>query len=379
MKTIGIITYHHYYNYGTMLQALALQEKVEQLGYQAELIDFKQDNSLSIYEMLKLRIKRMPVYIKERKKYRALADSREKIKEKNELFEQFYKTYLHVGKKKYTTTQQLMENPPVYDGYVVGSDQTWNPFVANSPEAFFLPFVENKSKKGSYGPSLAVKSLSDEKEKEYRKKLSNFSFLSCREQDGAQLLSRITQKEVKCVLDPTLLLSAKEWGKYCEFEIPKEPYILVYFLGEKSEHRRAVEKIQKLTNWKIISLPAAYLEMENNDYKKVWGGPKEFLSLIRGAALICTDSFHGTMFSINFQRNFFSFCKSSDSEESSENSRLYSALNIFGLSNRIIHNMDNLTAEDISIDYKNVIPILEEQRRDSIEYLENMLFEMTKG
>ena len=379
MKTIGIITYHHYYNYGTMLQALALQEKVEQLGYQAELIDFKQDNSLSRYEMLKLRIKRMPVYIKERKKYRALADSREKIKEKNELFEQFYKTYLHVGKKKYTTTQQLMENPPVYDGYVVGSDQTWNPFVANSPEAFFLPFVENKSKKGSYGPSLAVKSLSDEKEKEYRKKLSNFSFLSCREQDGAQLLSRITQKEVKCVLDPTLLLSAKEWGKYCEFEKPKEPYILVYFLGEKSEHRRAVEKIQKLTNWKIISLPAAYLEMENNDYKKVWGGPKEFLSLIRGAALICTDSFHGTMFSINFQRNFFSFCKSSDSEESSENSRLYSALNIFGLSNRIIHNMDNLTAEDISIDYKNVIPILEEQRRDSIEYLENMLFEMTKG
>ena len=379
MKTIGIITYHHYYNYGTMLQALALQEKVEQLGYQAELIDFKQDNSLSRYEMLKLRIKRMPVYIKERKKYRALADSREKIKEKNELFEQFYKTYLHVGKKKYTTTQQLMENPPVYDGYVVGSDQTWNPFVANSPEAFFLPFVENKSKKGSYGPSLAVKSLSDEKEKEYRKKLSNFSFLSCREQDGAQLLSRITQKEVKCVLDPTLLLSAKEWGKYCEFEIPKEPYILVYFLGEKSEHIRAVEKIQKLTNWKIISLPAAYLEMENNDYKKVWGGPKEFLSLIRGAALICTDSFHGTMFSINFQRNFFSFCKSSDSEESSENSRLYSALNIFGLSNRIIHNMDNLTAEDISIDYKNVIPILEEQRRDSIEYLENMLFEMTKG
>ena len=379
MKTIGIITYHHYYNYGTMLQALALQEKVEQLGYQAELIDFKQDNSLSRYEMFKLRIKRMPVYIKERKKYRVLADSREKIKEKNELFEQFYKTYLHVGKKKYTTTQQLMENPPVYDGYVVGSDQTWNPFVANSPEAFFLPFVENKSKKGSYGPSLAVKSLSDEKEKEYRKKLSSFSFLSCREQDGAQLLSRITQKEVKCVLDPTLLLSAKEWGKYCEYEIPKEPYILVYFLGEKSEHRRVVEKIQKLTNWKIISLPAAYLEMENNDYKKVWGGPKEFLSLIKGAALICTDSFHGTMFSINFQRNFFSFCKSSDSEESSENPRLYSALNIFGLSNRIIHNMDNLTAEDISIDYKNVIPILEEQRRYSIEYLENMLFEMTKG
>ena len=379
MKTIGIITYHHYYNYGTMLQALALQKKVEQLGYQAELIDFKQDNSLSRCEMLKLRMRRMPVYIKERKKYQVLAESRGKIKDKNDLFENFYEEYLHVGKKKYTTTQQLIENPPVYDGYVVGSDQTWNPYVANSPEAFFLPFVENKSKKGSYGPSLAIRTLSDKKEKEYRKKLSSFAFLSCREQDGAQLLSRITQKEVKCVLDPTLLLSDKEWGKYCKYEIPKEPYILIYFLGEKLEHRKAVEKLHKITNWKIVSLPVSYLEMGNNDCKKVWGGPSEFLSLIRGAALICTDSFHGTMFSINFQKNFFAFCKSSDSEEASENSRLYSALNIFGLSNRIIHNIDNLTEKDISIDYKSVIPILEEQRRDSIEYLENMLFEMTKG
>lgn len=379
MKTTGIITYHHYYNYGTMLQALALQEKVEQLGYCAELIDFKQDNTLSKYEMFKLRIKRMPVYLRERKKYQVLADSRKKIRGKNQLFEQFYKSYLHVGKMKYTTTQQLMENPPVYDCYVVGSDQTWNPFVANSPEAFFLPFVKDNSKKGSYGPSLAVRTLSDKKEIEYRNKLSSFSFLSCREQDGAQLLSCITQKEVKCVLDPTLLLSAKEWGRYCEYVIPKEPYILVYFLGEKTEHRRAVEKIQEITKWKVVCLPAAYLEMANNDYEKVWGGPKEFLSLIRGAALVCTDSFHGTMFSINFQRNFFSFCKNSDSEESSENSRLYSALNIFGLSNRLINNTDNLTAEDISIDYKNVIPILEEQRRLSIEYLENMLSEMTKG
>ena len=369
MKTIGIITYHHYYNYGTMLQALALQEKVEQLGYQAELIDFKQDNSLSRYEMLKLRIKRMPVYIKERKKYRALADSREKIKEKNELFEQFYKTYLHVGKKKYTTTQQLMENPPVYDGYVVGSDQTWNPFVANSPEAFFLPFVENKSKKGSYGPSLAVKSLSDEKEKEYRKKLSNFSFLSCREQDGAQLLSRITQKEVKCVLDPTLLLSAKEWGKYCEFEIPKEPYILVYFLGEKSEHRRAVEKIQKLTNWKIISLPAAYLEMENNDYKKVWGGPKEFLSLIRGAALICTDSFHGTVFALLFEKPFFVFERVSQKGYGNMNSRINTLMKTFDLQDHIVSNKMDFSFTKMEWNYSSVREILNEKRAEAKEYL----------
>ena len=379
MKTIGIITYHHYYNYGTMLQALALVEKVKQLGYLAELIDFKQDNSLSKYEMIKLRIKRIPIYIKERKKYLILAKSKKKIEEKNDLFERFYKLFLHVGTKRYTTTEQLIENPPLYDGYVVGSDQTWNPFVANSPEAFFLPFVKNGLKKGSYAPSLAVKSLPEKKKEEYRKKLYDFSFLSCRELDGARLLSDIIQKEVKCVLDPTLLLNAKDWEKYCKYEIPKEPYILIYMLGEKLEHRKAIKKIQELTKWKIISIPAVYLEMGNDDYEKVWGGPEEFLSLIKGASLVCTDSFHGIMFSINFQRNFYAFCKNIDSEESSENSRLYSALNIFGLSNRIIHNMDNLDIENMNIDYDKVNSILDEQRKESMKYLENMLFEITKG
>ena len=136
MKTIGIITYHHYNNYGTMLQAFALQEKIEQLGYRAELIDFKQDNSLSKYELLKLRIKRLPVYIKERKKYRILAETKEKEKEKNALFERFYETYLHIGKEKYSTTEQLINNPPIYDGYVVGSDQTSRKVIG-----FFLPIL----------------------------------------------------------------------------------------------------------------------------------------------------------------------------------------------------------------------------------------------
>ena len=85
------------------------------------------------------------------------------------------------------------------------------------------------------------------------------------------------------------------------------------------------------------------------------------------------------MFSINFQKNFFTFCKSSDLEESSENSRIYSALNIFGLSNRVVRNIEDIELSDLSIDYKKVNPILEEQRNDSVKYLMDMLFEITKG
>lgn len=378
MNIIGIITYHHYNNYGTMLQALGLQKKIEQLGYEAELIDFKQDNSLPKYDLIKLRIKRLPIYIKEKNKYQILARAKENVARKNQLFEKFYQDYLKVGKQQYTSTQQLIDNPPVYDGYIVGSDQTWNPFVANAPEAFFLPFVKNSQKKGSYGPSLAVQSLSKEKECEYKEKLSDFSFLSCREKDGAYLLEQILKKEVKWVLDPTLLLSADEWSKYCKYEVSTEPYILVYFLGEKKEHRKIVNKLQEITKWKVICLPATYLEMENESYEKVWGGPEEFLSLIKGAKLICTDSFHGTAFSINFEKNFFAFCKSNDSEESSENSRLYSILNMFGLSNRIIKNEEEINVDGIPIDYSSVMPVLKKERENSIAYLKNMLSELTE-
>lgn len=379
MKSVGIITYHHYYNYGTMLQAYALQHKISELGYRAELIDFKQDNSLSKYEMLKLRLRRLPVYIKERQKYKVLAQCRRQFCEREVLFEDFYKKYVVTSKRQYTNTQQLVNDPPSYNGYVVGSDQTWNPHVANAPEAFFLPFVKDNQKKGSYGPSLAVNSLPGTKIKEYQRKLSKFSFLSCREQSGAELLRKIIAKDVTCVLDPTLLLSEDEWADLCQYTFSSEPYILVYFLGERPEHRSCVKMIQKLTGWKVVSLPMAYLEMEDNKCERVWGGPSEFLALIKGAALVCTDSFHGTMFSINFKKNFYSFCKSKDSEEGSENSRLYSALDLFGLSDRIVKEGNKPDISSVDIDYNYVMPLLEKEREKSVEYLKGMLREITKG
>ncbi len=379
MLSVGIITYHHYYNYGTMLQAQALEKEVCKLGYQAELIDYKQDNSLSGIEMLKLRLRRLPVYIRERKKYNIIAKNQGNQKKKEALFEQFYQKNLHVGAKSYTDTQQLIDDPPAYDGYVVGSDQTWNPYVANASSAFFLSFVGNDAKKGSYGPSIAVNQLPEKMQNVYREKLKSFAFLSCREKDGTELLEQVTGREVQQVLDPTLLLEQKDWEEYCTYEVPKEPYIFVYFLGERKEHREIVDQLQKLTGWKVVCLPVVYLEMEQDAYERVWGGPAEFLSLIRGAALVCTDSFHGTMFSINFGRNFYSFCKSSDTEKTSENSRLYSALELFGLSDRIIKGKRDISMDELEIPYSQVKSILEIERKKSMDYLKNMLYEITRG
>lgn len=378
MKKIGIITYHHYYNYGTMLQAFALQQAIASLGYDAEVIDFKQNNTLSIIDMLRLRIKRIPVYIKERRKYMTLKSAEAEFQKRSERFEEFYNRYLVVGKRKYTSTQELLDNPPLYDAYVVGSDQTWNPYVANAPEAFYLPFVTNSSKKGSYGPSLAVAELTSDQRVLYKSRLEDFAFLSCREQDGAELLQEVIGRQVETVLDPTLLLDAEKWSSFSNKITIDGPYILEYFLGEKKFHREFAKHLSEITGWKIVAMPVSYLEIENQSIEKIWGGPSEFLALIKNAAVVCTDSFHGTMFSINFNTSFYSFCKTDDSEKESENSRLYSALEMFGLKDRLVKSHDQLNMDTLNINFEKTNAILEKEREHSMAYLQNMLESISK-
>lgn len=380
MKSIGIITYHHYYNYGTMLQAFALQRKVELLGYASELIDFKQNNTPTTLQLLGIRIKRLPAYIKEHKKYSTLAASKERFSERNQAYERFYQKFLKVGKTKYTTSNELKTNPPQYDGYVVGSDQTWNPYVANNPEAFYLSFVVDDRKKGSYAPSLAVSQLTEEQKVMFRKRLKGFRFLSCRESAGAKLLEETLGRQVTNVIDPTLLLDRNEWENVSSDEKIDKPYILMYFLGDVKEHRDFVHKLAKQTGLKVVAIPVSYLDIIDPTAEKHWVGPDKFLSLIKNAEYVCTDSFHGTMFSINFRVKFFSFCKTKDAEKSSENSRLYSALELFGLSSRLVssQNEEKLLRELPNIDYDSVQRALNQERKRASEYLSEMLTEITE-
>lgn len=379
-KSVGIITYHHYYNYGTMLQAYALQKECELLGYQSELIDFKQNNEPTVMKLLAIRIKRLPAYIREHKKFSTLAKFKERFSERKQAYEDFYGKHLKVGDRRYTNSKELNENPPVYDGYIVGSDQTWNPYVANNPEAFYLSFVHDDSKKGSYAPSLAVSQLTDEQKNRFQKRLLGFSYLSCREAVGAKLLEDTLGRPVINVLDPTLLLNADEWKKISTVRQQDEPYILTYFLGDVMTHRGFVHRLAEKTGLKVIAIPVSYLDIIDPVSENRWVGPDQFLTLISNAEYVCTDSFHGTMFSINFGVEFFSFCKTKDAEQSSENSRLYSALELFDLSSRLVNekNEEELINTLPKIDYEKVYKALNAEREKSIAYLKDMLEKITE-
>ena len=380
MKKIGIITYHNHNNYGTMLQAYALQTVIDDLGYEAENINFIPDTSLSKKELFFLRIKRLSVYVLERKKYITLHNNQKNFDVRNKEFAEFYQSNIKTGKVYYKNSDELMNNPPVYDGYVVGSDQTWNPYASNGPLAFLLPFVSESKKKGSYAPSVAVATLTDEQKERFIKYLSDFSCLSCREEEGSELLEKVLNREVTTVLDPTFLLSKDKWTEVFRDSDSNnnEKYILTYFLGEKKEHRYFLKELSKKTGLKIVSIPASYLEMRDKEVDKEWVGPSGFLQLIKNAEIVCTDSFHGTALSIVFNKNFYSFCKTADSTQTSENSRLYNVLNQFELSDRMIGLQTEVPDNLESIDYEKVNKILEKRKEESMDYLTNMLRKITE-
>lgn len=376
MKKIGIITYHHYYNYGTMLQALALQMKVEELGYKSEIIDFKQDNVLSNLDLIKLRFKRIGIYIKNFKKYYILESTRNKRSERNKKFEEFYKQYIKVSGHSYSSSEELEQNPPEYDGYIVGSDQTWNPNVGKSPDAFYLSFVKSRSKCGSYAPSVGLASLSPEQSKRMKQKLDHINYLSCREQLGSELLQKLTERKVITALDPTLLIESEKWRLLENKEdAGLQKYILQYFLGDVPECRQFVRELSKRTKLPIVILPHSYLEVKNKD--SIYCGPDGFLRLIDNAEYVCTDSFHGMAFSINFHKNFFAFHKRKENETDSDNSRITDLLKRLDIEERLIK--DYKVPKDLAVDYQKIEKKLYELKSDSLNYLKNMLEEMVNN
>lgn len=277
MKSVGIITYHHYYNYGTILQAFALQKKIETLGYNAEVIDYHEEVTRTTAEKIKDRIVNLPkiitsprTYLDKIKQSKTYSLYSSEVAARIYEFEAFYKKNLHVSEMKYGSSAELIQNPPAYDGYIVGSDQTWNPNIGVFSDAFFLSFAPTTALRGSYAPSLCVEGLTLAQEEQIKSLIRNVDFLSCRETRGTDWLRRLSGKEVTTVLDPTLLVNCDEWLEYSEKSAVTGDYILQYFLGNIQGCRQFTKDLSKKLGIKIVCLPFSYLDMSENYAEKVY-------------------------------------------------------------------------------------------------------------
>ena len=292
-------------------------------------------------------------------------------------YEEFRKVFKLT--EEYKTYAELNEKAKKdYSSVLVGSDQLWLP-VNIVADYYTLNFVPDEVNKVSFSTSFGVSSVPEKYKEAYKKFLNRINHLSTREVAGQKIIKDLTGREAELVCDPTLLFNKEEWMSIQQEErIIKEKYIFCYFLGKNIEHRKFVERLKKETGYKIVSLNHAdeYVKYSDifADETPYDVGPAEFLNMIRNAEYVCTDSFHGTVFSLINNVKFFIFRRYSNKSKVSTNSRIDSLLGIVNLNERLL-NGDEDAAKEITkkINFENVNTKLEEFRNKSKEFLSKAL------
>lgn len=371
---IGMMTFHKSESHGAMLQAFALQKTLDKLGNEAEIINYdryflKNQNEVSAgtaATKLKYIAIRLITLL-----YKTIY--KKSITTKTERFESFRSNYLKIGSKEYHTSEELRKDKPEYDAYVTGSDQVWNP-DSIIHDAYYFTFLDSSAKTIAYAPSIGVSKLNNsvirDKMKNY---LQHIKYLSCREETGAKIIESITNRHVEQVLDPTFLLTKEEWSELIKKNTERKPYVLCYFLGSLKYGREYAKTIAKQKGYDIVVIPQSPVEIFSRNKKETGVGPLEFLELFWGASVICTDSFHGTAFSINFKKPFYSFCRRNPNGAASRISRLRDILEKLNLSHRLIMPGDTFVENDLEIDYDEPTKLLNIERERSMYYLSQAL------
>lgn len=381
---IAIASCYFKNNYGSQLQAFATQKVIENMGCEAVTInlenniDFRNGKKRYYINQLKnisfIKEKFGMLKLKFDKKFNKQLNYNLSIRDKK--FEEFKKIY-HLT-SPYKTYQELTEMVKKYDSVLVGSDQLWLP-VNVVADYYTLNFVPDEINKISYATSFGISEIPKKYEELYKKFLNRINYLSVREDKGKELVESLIHKEAEVVCDPTLLLDKDEW--MCiqdEKRIIEGKYILCYFLGDNIEHRKFVERLKEKTGYKTVSLNHCdqYVKYSDKfaDETPYDIGPGEFINLIRNAEYICTDSFHGTVFSIINEKSFFTFRRFNNNSKMSTNSRIDSILSKLTLQNRLLNGDEN-TEKVISqvIDYEKVNKEIAKFRDESKEFLKKAL------
>lgn len=369
MKSVGIINFHRANNYGAVLQAYAIMRAVSNLGYRAEIIDFIPEALILNYqaktEFRKL-VKQLGILRATRSFIKRLPGKRVRaIRER--LFTEMREEFLILSREKYSAPEDLRKNPPKYDAYITGSDQVWNPSMKKARgDSYFLDFVDDGFLKVSYAASIAEPVPSD-LVNEYARLIKRFDFISVREKSAKEFLRPLVEKDIEVTLDPTLLLSEKEWAELMKNNPVNSKYILVYDLARSKMLTQGANEISLKTRYPIVSFSSSR-NYRNGLYSFASSSPGEFLSLIRDAEVVLSSSFHGVAFSVVFGKPFLAFASNKRS------SRIVDFLELLEVEDRIVD--DNTSIEIIAnspIDYVKTRKLLESEREKSIQFLKNAL------
>lgn len=372
-------------NYGTALVGYALIKKIQQIGYDCEIIMYIKQLSLLDKVSFVLNAIRAGEFntlyqrISEKKDLKTFPEYAKSIDERTKAVNNYKDKKLKPLFKSYIGYSDLRKGSTNYKAVVVGSDQVWTPM--SLPNKFYnLLFVSDNIPKIAYASSFGVSLIPNFQKKATGYFLDRFSAIGVREQQGKVIVDSLSTKGIaKVVADPTLLLSREEWEEEIKDARPKEidPYIFCYFLGTNRESREAVNELKKRTGYKIITIRHMdeYVPEDEffGDEAPYYVDPNDFVKYISDASFVCTDSFHCTIFSIIFNRKFMTFYRFANSSKTSRNSRIDSLFDVLGISRERIYSGNICDVIDKDIDYNEVEVRLNKLRNESLDFLSTSL------
>lgn len=350
---IGVVTYVRTDNYGAELQGYALQRFLHIMGHDARVLDIdkKEIDRTTFKEMARKAITKRLSHNPVRGGYAIIALGFRlvfsKLSHKNEsdterirresrehAFREFWENA--INHTSHIELENLGSTPMPYDALIAGSDQIWNYTRTSYLDPYFLTFAKPGIRKISYAASFSVSAIPERRKQQYRDLINNIESISVREDDGKRIVEELTGREAKVVLDPTLLLDKEEWMKVASDRIKIDgPYILTYSLNSSKGYWKIVNGYADKYGLKIVNLRHDFKDKRThkNQTDIFDAGPREFLYLLANAKLVITNSFHGTIFSINFGVPFISVLN----RVSETNSRIDSILSDLSLSDRKVY------------------------------------------
>lgn len=381
MKKVGILNVQHADNYGAVLLAYALQTEIEYLGYNAESIDFrptgvhhsfihksfeilKQDGCFQLFRQLQKKIL-----------YHHKTDAKV-LNARKKAFSDFRERYLNRSKVYHNVTD---DRPLEYDIYVVGSDVIWKParvISKTESDAYFLNFTEGlPCKRIAYAASIGtddndvLRPLQDKIKNMIRK----FDSISLREKTSVPFIRSLYEKNVTWCIDPTMFFNADFYNKLSleskhSTSLIADNYIYLYVLGDNKQAYLMANRLSHIWNIPVICDAPSPQLVDNVALNVQIDGPLEFLNRIKKAKVVITDSFHGTVFSIIFHKDFYTFSRGKISI------RMQNLLERLRLINRYVNSEKQATQQFMPVEYGNVDYIINNWKEESIIFLKDALF-----
>ena len=355
MKT-AILTFQESYNNGALLQAYALQTVLTELSNErCDILNYRCPYKQAQYSGRFN--KNLLVYINKTISRRIQNEIKKKA-------DSFRDKYLNITNKIYSSSIEMTELNNRYDKFFCGSDQIWNPFNTGGDETYFLNFVEDSKKIASYAPSIAISNIPPQFNNMFIKNINRFRHLSIREKSGQKL-------------DPTLLLNKEEWNQIKQPINNGKPYIFVYYISYLPQLIKFAKELKRETGLEVVVAVKTvrdYVTCILHGFTARIISPNEFVGGIADANYIVTNSFHGTVFSVNYEKEFFAFGNKKGLAKG--NSRIMDFLDLLGLSERF--NIDTKSIKEFlmkPVEYKEVKKKLSIEKEKSLSYIKSALLD----